>query len=57
MLIYNLENRGDKIIFHFIYYMLAGLKDIFDGKVTTHNTMNGRRPCDIINWNNDNLKL
>lgn len=59
--VYNLENRGDKIITHWFIFMIAGLKDIFEGTLTykKHSFDEGGISNEHeINWNikNKNIK-
>lgn len=59
--IYNLEYRADKVITHWFVFMIAGLKDIFEGNLT--DKKDSFNECGIsreneINWNikNKNIK-
>lgn len=59
--IYNLEWRGDKIITHWFVFMIAGLKDIFEGNPTDKKDSFGEGGLsnkNEINWNikNKNIK-
>ncbi len=59
--VYNLEHRGDKIITHWFIFMIAGLKDIFEGNPS--HKKDSLNECGVsneheINWNikNKNIK-
>ena len=58
--VYNLEYRGDKIITHWFVLMIAGLKDIFEGKPNEYllDKKDGLLNSNVINWNiqNKNIK-
>lgn len=59
--VYNLEHRGDKTITHWFVFMIAGLKDIFEGNPTDNKysfNEHGISRENEINWNikNKNIK-
>ena len=58
--IYNIEYRGDKIITHWFVFMIAGLKDIFEGNPTDIKDSFDKgeyQGKNVINWNIKNKKI